>query len=214
MKACVWLTRNTGDFTELDRINLEENLQETTMNATAAATTLRRASAAEIGCDPSTLAGEHALLLRDIRRRAAPVLALLQTRSWPYAELGTLTGFLRTAVLRQASEEEAPLYRHGPSAPFAELTAERVRLYTLTEQLDRAEATSCSVTGLRELIDELLDVLEQHLVQEQALLAALPDILDPVPAAADSSPAPKPGCPRATTGPTSAPLQTTHRPAT
>lgn len=155
------------------------------MKSTAAAGTGRRSPAADIESDTSTLAGEHALLLCDVRRRAASVLALLETRSWPHAEVRTLTGFLRTAVLRQASDEEALLYPNGASAPFAELTAEHVQLYTLTEQLDQADATPGSVAELREPIDQLLRVLEHHLIQEQALLAALPEAPDHVPAAGD-----------------------------
>jgi len=135
--------------------------------------------------DASTLAGEHALLLRDVRRRAAPVLALLETDSWPHAQLRMLTGFLRTAVLRQASDEEALLFPNGASAPFAELTTEHVQLHTLADQLDRADATSCSVAELRALIDQLLRVLAHHLVQERALLQALPERTGPVPSAAD-----------------------------
>ena len=155
------------------------------MTTPAAASTRRRSPAADLESATRTLAGEHALLLRDVRRRAAPVLALLETRSWPHAELHTLTGFLRTAVLRQASDEEALLYPSGASAPFAELAAEHVQLYTFTEQLDQADERPGSVAELRELIDQLLRVLEHHLIHEQALLAALPEAPDHVPAAAD-----------------------------
>lgn len=132
-----------------------------------------------------TLAGEHALLLREVRRQAGPVLALAAAGSWPDAELGALTGLLRSSVLRQVSDEEVLLYPDGTSVPFAELSAEHVRLYELTEQLDRADATSCTLSKLRWLVDELLGALNQHLIHEQAVLAALPDAPESVPAAAD-----------------------------
>jgi hypothetical protein len=155
------------------------------MKTAPTAGALRRSSATDVKSNTCTLAGEHARLLRDVRRRAASVVALLETRSWPHAELRTLTGFLRTAVLRQASDEEALLYPNGASAPFAELTAEHVQLYTLTEHLDQANATPGSFTELHELIEELLRVLEHHLTEEQAVLAALPEAPGPVPAAGD-----------------------------
>lgn len=151
------------------------------------AATAPRSTTRTAGSEPDTrgLAGEHARLLRDVRRRADPVLALLAARSWPQAELHTLTGFLRTAVLRQASDEEAFLYPGDASAAFAELTAEHDRLYALADQLDRADATSCPLAELRRLVDQVLRVLEHHLTQEHAVLAALPKAPETVPAAAD-----------------------------
>lgn len=151
------------------------------MTTAIGAGTRRESSAPEVGSGTGTLAGEHSLLLRGVRRRAASVSALIETRSWPHAELCTLTGFLRTAVLRQVADEEALLYPHGASAPVAELTADHVRLQTLTEELDQAAPTRGPVAPLRELIDELLRVLERHLVQEQAVFAALPEAPDPSP---------------------------------
>lgn len=154
---------------------------------TTAATTATRKQPDVDGLEPGarTLAGEHAMLLRDVRHRAAPVLALAATGSWPDAELGALTGLLRSSVLRQASDEEVVLYPDGTSVPFAELSAEHIRLYELTERLDRADATTCTLSDLRWLVDQLLRVLEQHLVHEQAFLAALPEAPESVPAAAD-----------------------------
>lgn len=138
------------------------------MKTTAGATTPRPSPTV----DPEVagpLARQHAMLLRDVRHLADPVLALLaQTHSWPHAELGTLIRYLRTAVARQARDEEELLY--GTAAPFAELATAHVQLHTLTEQLDQADAASCSAVGLRELVEQLLQVLEHHLVQEQAVL--------------------------------------------
>lgn len=136
--------------------------------------------------DARTLAGEHALLMRDVERRAEPVLALLATQVWPHAELGTLTAFLRSAVLRQVSDEETLLFPHDASAPpFAELSADHVRLHALTTRLEQAYRQPCARVQLRTLVDELLVALRRHLTAEQAVLAALPDVDSAVPSAAD-----------------------------
>lgn len=136
--------------------------------------------------DSHTLAGEHALLMRDVLRRVAPVLALIDARAWPNAEVGTLTNFLRTAVLRQASDEEVLLFPADSSqAPFAELSADHVRLHTLTARLDRARVTPCPLPELRALLDDLLAILERHLVDERTVLAALSDTDAAVPSAGD-----------------------------
>lgn len=93
---------------------------------------LRRSPATGLESDVRTLADEHALLLRGVHRRGASVLALAAARTWPYAELGTLTEFPRTAVLPQACDEEELLYPNV-SAPFAELGAAHAHLRALTE---------------------------------------------------------------------------------
>lgn len=145
----------------------------------------RRPLEADLDVVPTTLAGEHLLLLRDVSRRAAPVLALAAARTWPAEELHSLITFLQTVVLRQASDEEVQLFPNDSSAaPFAELSAAHVRLYELTAQLGRAAATPCSLPELLVLVELLLTVLERHLSQEQAVLASLPDAPADVPSAA------------------------------
>src|SRR5437867_3082136 len=62
----------------------------------------RRSPVTGLDSDVRVLADDHALLLRGVQRRAASVVALAAARAWPYAELDTLTGFLRTAVLPHA----------------------------------------------------------------------------------------------------------------
>lgn len=132
-----------------------------------------------------TLTGEHSLLMRDVLRRATPVLALLDTRSWPHEELGTLITFLRSAVLRQVSDEEVLLYPHDATVPpFAELSADHVRLHVITDRLERAQAEPCAVQELRGVLEELLTTLERHLLDEQAVLAGLTEVTAEVPSVA------------------------------
>lgn len=138
------------------------------------------------GADTHTLSGEHAILLRDVNRRVAPVLALLGTRAWPHAELGALIEFLRASVLRQVSDEETVLYPPDASAPpFAELNADHVRLHALTAELEAAHARPHSPAELRVLVDDLLHTLRTHLVDEQAVLASLAHNDITVPSAAE-----------------------------
>jgi Hemerythrin HHE cation binding domain len=154
---------------------------------TAAAHTVSRPThpTGENVAPPGTLAGEHAALMRDLDRRATPVLTLLEQRAWPHAELGTLTTFLRSAMLRQASDEEVLLFPHDASAPpFVELSADHVRLHTLTAQLERVHADPCPPQELHALIDDLLKTLQRHLRDEQAVFAALPDAPTDIPTAA------------------------------
>jgi HPt (histidine-containing phosphotransfer) domain-containing protein len=133
-----------------------------------------------------TLAGEHAVLLRDVRRRADAVTALIDAHTWPDAELGTLTAFLRAEVLRQASDEETLLYPgDATTGPFAELSADHALLYTLCARLEDACAEPNSLPELRATIDKLLTTLRRHLTDEQAVLAALAQADTPVPAAAE-----------------------------
>jgi hypothetical protein len=130
-----------------------------------------------------TPAGEHARLLRDVTRRTAPVLALVDAHTWPHAELRTLTAFLSDAVLRQVSDEEARLYPNDPlGPPFAELSADHVRLHALTAQLEHVHAEPCPLPHLRTLVEELLSTLRRHLEDEQRVLAALPATDSEVPA--------------------------------
>lgn len=127
--------------------------------------------------DIHVLAGEHAQLLRNVERRAAPVLALLDARVWPHAELGALLCFLRDSVLRQVSDEEAWMFPPGSSAPpLAELSADHVRLHTLTARVEQAYRRPCSRDQLRTLLDDLVRTLRQHLAEEQIALFALPHL--------------------------------------
>lgn len=139
---------------------------------------------------PPSLADEHLALLHDVRRRADAAVALIDAHAWPSGELDTLARYLRTSVLRQASDEEFLLYPHGASAPLAELSGDHVRLHEITGRLECANAKSCSLPGLRAHIEELLTVLERHLAAEQAVLSALPDIPSDPPSTASTAATP------------------------
>lgn len=132
--------------------------------------------------DTHTLAGEHFRLMRGATRRAAPVLALLDAPAWPHAELDELAMFLRSAVLRQVSDEEVHLFPHDSSAPpFAELSSDHARLHALTARLEDACAEPCSRAELRALVEELLAVLRRHLAAEERVLAELRTVATEVP---------------------------------
>jgi hypothetical protein len=155
------------------------------MTTNLAATHLREFPSAGSTADAVTLVGEHALLLQGVNRRVWPVLALIDAGSWPTAELQTLVGFLRTSLLRQASDEEALLFPAGEATPFAGLTADHGRLHALTERLAAANLAHCSLPEVRRMVAELVNLLARHLASEQALLAGLNQSSHPVPSAAD-----------------------------
>jgi hypothetical protein len=140
-----------------------------------------------LASDLRVLADEHGLLLRGVQRRAASVLALAAARTWPYAELDTLTGFLRTAVLPHAIDAADRLYPNGVATPFTQLRAEHAHICALTEQLEHAAATG-TLPDLRRLVDGL----EHYMIKEQAALTAMLDTLQDTPCAPD----PDPGAPQ------------------
>jgi hypothetical protein len=114
-----------------------------------AARTQKPPPAADLDPDAHAFAGEHALLLRDLGRRTAAVLALAHARTWPAEELHALTRFLRTAVLRQVSDEERLLYPgDNTAAPFAELSTDHLRLHLLTDLHDQVTVKPCVLPQL------------------------------------------------------------------
>lgn len=125
-----------------------------------------RSGATEFGPDIRTPAREEAPLLRDVRRRASSVLALVSSRTWPYAELRTLTGFLRTAVLPQEPGQELFSNPDGTSSWAGEPRAAD-DLATLIDLLDQVDPSFCSLTALHRLVTELLGELELRVIAEQ-----------------------------------------------
>lgn len=134
-------------------------------------TTAARVPGTSMLPDRDALADHSALLLRDVRRRAEPVLALAAARSWPEQELTTLTSFLRSTVLRRIAEEEQsfPNEANGPSA------AEHTLLQVVTDDLERADRATGSVVDLADEVVRLLRLLEHHLIAEQTLRDPLLD---------------------------------------
>lgn len=127
------------------------------------------------------LAEDDELLLRGVQRRADSVLALAAARTWPYAELDTLTAFLRAAVLPHATNEEDRLNPAGVAAPFTQLRAEHAHIYALTDQLEHIDAAPCTLPELRRMVDGL----EHHMITEHTALVALLAALDDMPCHAD-----------------------------
>lgn len=122
----------------------------------------------------ASLAGQHALLLRDVRHRAASVLAATDARVWPEGELRTLERFLRKRVLEHAAEEERLLYPTRAFAPhFAELTRDHRQLRRLTEELGRTNTRPGpqAIARSADVVQELLAVMQRHTAAEQAALS-------------------------------------------
>jgi hypothetical protein len=120
-----------------------------------------------------------------VGRRAAAVTALLDAQRWPHAELATLTGFLRAALLRQASDEETLLFaQHASAAPVVDLSADHGRLYALTERLERTGTCRGSAAELRRVLEQLMAALQRHCAREERVLAELSATDDEVPAVA------------------------------
>lgn len=148
-------------------------MTDSTTSGIAARSKQRRSMTAGFEPNARTFADEHALLLRDVRRRTTPVAVLIETGTWPAAELRTLIRFLRSVVLRQVADEERLLFPDDSTeAPFAELTRDHVRLHSLTEHLDQVSADPCALPELTAHIEELLATLERHLAAEEAVFVA------------------------------------------
>jgi hypothetical protein len=156
-----------------------------TMTTTVAATYPRIVRLGHTEPDALTLAGEHALLLQGVFRRACPVLALIDARSRPTAELNTLVAYLRTSLMRQTSDEEVLLFSGAAGTPFAELTAQHARLHGLTEGLAHANVAHCPLAELRRKVAELTNLLARHLATEHALLAGMGETSQPPPSVAE-----------------------------
>lgn len=134
----------------------------------------------------TTLASEHQQLLRDVRRRAVPILAAVDARIWPAEELATLLRFVRRNVLRQLAAEEELLFPSGISlAPLAELSADHVRLHKLADELERITESPCPLPDLTLLVIDLVATLGHHLLEEEAVLSALADAEEELPSIAE-----------------------------
>jgi uncharacterized protein (DUF2249 family) len=120
------------------------------------------------------LAGEHALLLRQVAVRAEALLAVVAAGRWPAAELEALVGYLRAEILRQTADEEILLFpARGAPRGVARLARGHVRLREEIETLERAAGDEGnSPAMIARATRELLGQLERHLAEEDAVLAA------------------------------------------
>jgi hypothetical protein len=139
--------------------------------------------------DVRQLAQDDALL-RGVQRRAASVRALAAAPTWPYAELDTLTGFLRAAVLPHATNEEGRLYPDGVAAPFAQLRAEPLK----SMPSPNSSSTSTPPPAPWRNCGEWSTSLSITLLTEHSALDALLAALDDMPTMPD--PDPDPGAPK------------------
>ena len=155
------------------------------MTTNIVTTTSTATSSVGLEPDSHTLVGEHILLVRGVHQRVVPVLARIDSQVWPTEQLSPLIGFLRVSLSRQASDEEVLLFPNGSVGRFGKLNANHVRLHTLTEELAQATEATCSLPKLRGLVDELVQVLERHVVDEQTVLAGLAATRTEVPSVAD-----------------------------
>ncbi len=128
--------------------------------------------------DDHVLADEHAVLLHEVRLRERLVRAALGAGRWPDAEVDGLVSYLRFEVLDQAVAEERLLFPSTPGG-FADrrisrLVAEHVALRDLTERLAGTAGPAPGQGDLRllvELLDDLEELLVNHMRSEEAVLA-------------------------------------------
>lgn len=116
------------------------------------------------------LTAKHAAIVQDVRRRSAPVLALVAARCWPEAELRALTRYLQTAALPQVAGEVAGHRSTAPATVSDPATNKSVSLARLVERLERAKAATCPLRDLAGLVDQTLDLLGAPLVPGQPSL--------------------------------------------
>jgi uncharacterized protein (DUF2249 family) len=124
---------------------------------------------------PSTLAGEHALLLREVCARAEVLLGEAEQGRWPAQALRALVDYLHLEVLQQVVDEESLLFRSAYHAPeeLARLRREHLELRLAIDVLAQAAADGSTLTPQRLAITtrDLLARLEKHLVAEEVVLA-------------------------------------------
>lgn len=124
----------------------------------------------------ASLREEHALLMREVRTRAQPVISEADEGRWPQAPLRELLNYLHLETLRQLVDEEWLLFRvvrHVPDV-VAQLRRDHLELRLTIELLDQAAAPAGSVSGpscgqLSAITTDLLTQLERHLADEDEL---------------------------------------------
>ena len=127
------------------------------------------------GAAVSTLAGEHALLLREVSDRAEVVLGEAEQGGWPAQALRALVDYLHLEVLQQVVDEEWLLFRSAYHAPdeLARLRREHLELRLAIDVLAQAAAGAggLSPQQLAATTRDLLARLDKHLAAEEQVLA-------------------------------------------
>jgi uncharacterized protein (DUF2249 family)/hemerythrin-like domain-containing protein len=123
----------------------------------------------------STLAEEHAQLLREVSARAAVVLREAAEDRWPILSLRELVDYLHLEVLQQVVDEEWLLFRAAYHAPdeLARLRREHLELRLAIDVLAQAAAGGgdLSPQQLAAASQDLLVRLGEHLAAEERVLA-------------------------------------------
>jgi uncharacterized protein (DUF2249 family) len=129
--------------------------------------------------DDHVLADEHDVLLEEVRLRGRLVRAALGAGRWPVGEVDGLVAYLRFEVLDQTVAEERLLFPPtvaGTEDPrISRLRADHVALRDLTQRLAVTGSGDPGQDGLPvlvELLDDLDELLRNHMRAEEVLLAA------------------------------------------
>jgi uncharacterized protein (DUF2249 family) len=130
----------------------------------------------------ATLAGEHAILRRNVSTRVSAVLAEADSGRWPQPALEELLNYLRLEVLRQVVDEEWLLFRvaHHSADELALLRREHLELRLGVDALAEAAATAgtagtWSPEQLGATTCDLRAQLDRHFADEEALLESATD---------------------------------------
>jgi uncharacterized protein (DUF2249 family) len=136
----------------------------------------------------TSLAGEHQLLLAEVRARTDAVLRQIAAGTWPAAELRALVDYLQIEVLRQVADEEWLLYRNAREAAgeLDRLRHDHLELRLTVDRLTQAatDPTALAPAALAATVDDLLQRAATHLADEEAVLAAAGDAAGAAPSTA------------------------------
>lgn len=123
----------------------------------------------------TSLAGEHRLLLTEIRRRADAVLRQVAAGEPAAAELRALVDYLQLEVLRQIADEEWLLYRAArhATAELDRLRHDHLDLRLTVDRLTQAatDPNALTTAALTATVRDLVERVETHLADEEAVLA-------------------------------------------
>jgi uncharacterized protein (DUF2249 family) len=129
--------------------------------------------------EPSTLAEEHALLMREVAKRERAVLEETSRGRLPQPELQELLKYLHLEVLRQATDEQWLLFRsdHGDPAALAQLRRDHLDLRLAIDVLSGSaaatgtDARTLTPSQLAATTRDVLIQVERYFVDGEQLLA-------------------------------------------